>query len=231
MSSSNSFTEAIAAAIRNFQAATERIETTVNVTGEQIGPALYEFVERGTETVGKVVTPIANNPITKFATKVPGLSWLLAALGQVNVDRVQQDVEELRRKYPADTPEQLAHRVMVDTAWKAAGIGLATNFIPPLALTLFAIDLAAISALQAEMLYRIAVIYGFSPSESARRGEVLTLWGLFTGSSEVMKIGLGITELLPGIGAIIGTSSNAALIYGMGHLACLFYQEKRIRSV
>jgi len=227
MSSSNSFAEAIAAAIRNFQAATERIETNVNVAGERIGPALYEFVERGTETVGRVVTPIANNPFTKFATKVPGISWLFAALGQVNVDRVQQDVAELQRQYPADTPEQLAHRIMVDTAWKAAGIGLATNFIPPLALTLFAIDLAAVSALQAEMLYRIAVIYGFSPTEPARRGEVLTLWGLFTGSSEVMKIGLGITELLPFIGAVIGTGSNATLIYGMGHLACLYYQEKQ----
>jgi uncharacterized protein (DUF697 family) len=220
------FSDAIAAAVRTSQAVAEQFQTTVNQTGEQIGPVLYDVVERGTETVGRVVTPIAENPFVKFATKVPGVNWLFAALGQVNVERVQRDVDELRRQYPADTSEQLAQRVMANTAWKAAGIGLATNFIPPLALTLFAIDLAAVAALQAEMIYRIAVIYGFSPTDASRRGEVLTLWGLFTGSSELVKMGLSIVELLPGIGTVVGTTSDAVLIYGMGNLACLFYQEK-----
>lgn len=229
-SSEFSFSEAIAAALKTSQVITDRLQAVATVTGERIGPVLYEFVEQGTESVGRVVTPIAENPFVKFATKVPGISWLFAALGQVNVERVQKDVEELQRKYPADTPDQLAQRVMQDTAWKAAGIGLATNFIPPLALSLLAIDLAAISALQAEMIYRIAVVYGFSPTEPARRGEVLALWGLFTGSSEVMKLGLSIVELLPGIGAIVGTSSSAGLVYGMGYLSCLFYKEKQ-RSV
>lgn len=226
-SSEFSFSEAIAAALKTSQAIADRFQAAATVTGEQIGPVLYEFVEQSTESVGRVVTPIADNPFVKFATKVPGISWLFAALGQVNIERVQKDVDELQRKYPVDTPDQLAQRVMQDTAWKAAGIGLATNFIPPLALTLLAIDLAAIAALQAEMIYRIAVIYGFSPTEPARRGEVLTLWGVFTGSSEVMKLGLSIVELLPGVGAVVGTSSDAALVYGMGYLSCLFYQQKR----
>ncbi|MDX2229619.1 MAG: hypothetical protein NW220_08275 [Leptolyngbyaceae cyanobacterium bins.349] len=226
-SSGFSIDEAIAAALRASQQVTERFQAAATVTGERIGPVLYSFVEQGTETVGKVVTPIAENPVVKFATKVPGISWLFAALGQVNVERVQQDVDELQRKYPADTPEQLAHRVMMDTTWKAAGVGLATNFIPPLALTLFAIDLGAISALQAEMIYRIAVIYGFSPTDSTRRGEVLTLWGLFTGSSEITKLGLSIIEIIPGVGTLVGPTSSAALIYSMGYLSCLFYQEKR----
>lgn len=227
MSSSDSINELIAAALKASQAIGERFQVAATVTGERVGAALYEFVEQGTENVGRVITPIAENPLTKFATTIPGVRWLFAALGQVNTARVQQDVAELQRQYPADTPDQLAQRVMVDTAWKAAGIGLATNFIPPLALTLLAIDLAAISALQAEMIYRIALIYGFSPTEPARRGEVITLWALFTGSSELMKLGLSAIELLPGIGAIIGTSSNASLVYSMGYLSTLFYQEKR----
>jgi len=220
------FSEAIAAALKTSQAVTERLQATANETGERIGPVLYDWVERGTETVGKVVTPIAENPFVKFATKVPGINWLFAALGQVNIESVQKDVDKLRQQYPADTPEQLAQRVMADTSWKAAGIGLATNFIPPLALTLFAIDLAAVAALQAEMIYRIAVIYGFSPTDASRRGEVLTLWGLFAGSSEVVKMGLSIVELVPGVGTVVGPTSDAVLIYSMGHLACLFYQEK-----
>lgn len=226
-SSGSWFSDAIAAAVKTSQAVTSQLQTAVSQTGERFGPVLYDVVERGTETVGRVVTPIAENPFVKFATKVPGINWLFAALGQVNIERVQKEVDELRRQYPADTPDQLAQRVMANTAWKAAGIGLATNFIPPLALTLFAVDLAAVAALQAEMIYRIAVIYGFSPTESTRRGEVLTLWGLFTGSSEVVKMGLSVIELVPGVGTVVGPTSDAVLIYGMGHLACLFYQEKQ----
>lgn len=193
----------------------------------EIGPRLYQLVERGTVTVGKVVTPIANNPLVRFATKVPIISWLFAALGQVDVVSVQKDVENLRQKYPLDSTEQLARRVMVDTTWKAAGVGLLTNAIPPVALLLFAIDVGAIAALQAEMIYRIATIYGFSPTDPTRRGEVLTLWGLSTGSSGLLKSGLSIIEIIPGIGALAGVTSDSALLYSMGYLACRFYEEKR----
>lgn len=223
----DALSEAIAAAIRTSQTVVDRITTAATVTGESVAPAFYAFVERGTETVGRVVTPIAENPFVRFATKVPGINWLMAAVGQVDVASVQRDVAELQRQYPADSPEQLAHRIMADTAWKAAGVGLVTNFIPPLALTLFAVDVAAIAALQAKMTYRIAAIYGFSPTDPTRRGEVLTLWGLFTGGSGVMKTGLSIVELIPALGAVVGTTGDAALIYSMGYLACRFYEEKR----
>lgn len=194
---------------------------------ESVGTALYEFVDRGTETVGNTIAPIADNPMVKWATKVPGINWFMAALGQVNVARVQQEVDVLRQQYPLDTPDRLAQRVIADTAWKAAGIGLATNIIPPVALMLFAADLGAISALQAEMIYRIAIIYGFSPTDAARRGEVIAIWGLSTGSSGALKMGLSFVELLPGIGAVVGSAGDATLLYSLGHIACRFYEAKQ----
>ena len=60
-------------------------------------------------------------------------------------------------------------RIIVDTTIKAGGIGLATNIIPPVALGLFAVDLAAIASLQSEMLYRIAGVYGFEATDPARK--------------------------------------------------------------
>jgi uncharacterized protein (DUF697 family) len=209
------------------QAIADSIKTALTTAGETVGTALYEFVEQGTETIGQVVTPIANHPLVKFATKVPGVSWLMAALGQVNVEVVQQEVESLRRTYPLDSVEVLAGRVVADAAWKAAGIGLATNFVPPLALMLLAVDLGAIAALQAEMIYRIAAIYGFSPIDSARRGEVLAIWGLSTGSSGVMKAGLSLVELVPVVGAVVGSVGDAAMLYGLGQVACRFYEAKQ----
>jgi uncharacterized protein (DUF697 family) len=194
---------------------------------ESVGTALYQFVDRGTETVGKVIAPIADNPMIKWATKVPGINWFMAALGQVNVEIVQREVDVLRQQYPLDTPARLAQRVIADTAWKAAGIGLATNIIPPVALMLFAADLGAISALQAKMIYRIAIIYGFSPIDAARRGEVLAIWSLSTGSSGALKTGLSFVELLPGIGAVVGSAGDATLLYSLGHIACRFYEAKQ----
>lgn len=212
------------------QAIADTLQNATTAVGETFGTALYQFVEQGTETVGNVVTPIVTSPFIKFATKVPGASWLMAALGQVNVDAVQQEVETLRRTYPLDSDAALAQRVIANTAWKAAGIGLATNFVPPLALLLLAVDLGAIAALQAEMLYRIAAIYGFSPIDPTRRGEVLTLWGLSTGGSEAVKMGLTVVELVPVVGAAVGSAGNAAILYTLGHVACSFYEAKR-RSV
>ncbi|NBD34302.1 MAG: EcsC family protein [Cyanobacteria bacterium] len=189
--------------------------------------SLYDMIEQGTEKLGESVTPIATHPLTQFATKAPGLSWLMAALGQVDIDTVEEEVNALRRTYPEDSIQTLAQRVITDTAWKAAGVGLATNFVPPLALMLLSVDLGAIMALQAKMIYRIAAIYGFSVTEPARRGEVLAIWGLSTGSSGVMKAGLSVIEFIPIIGAVTGTTGNAAMLYGMGQVACSFYEVKQ----
>jgi len=209
------------------QVAADEITGTTAAVGKTVGPAAQQFVEQGTETVGKIVTPIAENPVVKFASKVPGVNWLLTALGQVDVEKAQNEVDKLRQEYPLETPEQLAHRIIVDASLKAGGIGLLTNFVPPLALTLFAVDLAAVTALQAEMVYRIAAAYGFSLKEPARRGEVLAIFGLSVGGSGVLKVGLGFVELLPVIGAMVGASNNTALLYSLGHVACRYYEAKR----
>lgn len=223
----NGFTAFLGLARQTSQAIADTLKNTSTAVGETFGNSLHQFVSQGTETVGKVVTPIATNPLIKFATKVPGVSWLMAALGQVDVDAVQRDVAELRRLYPLESDDELAQRVIADTAWKAAGIGLATNFIPPLALMLFAVDFGAIAALQAEMIYRIAAIYGFSSLDPTRRGEVLTLWGLSMGGSEAVKVGLSVVELVPVVGAAVGSVGNAAILYGLGAAACRFYEAKR----
>ena len=196
-------------------------------TAHQVAAATVHLLEQGTETVGKIVTPIAEHPLTQYAAKVPGINVLLTALGQVDIEKAQNEVDKLRQEYPTETPEQLAHRIIVDAALKAGGIGLATNFLPPLALALFGVELAAVTALQAEMVYRIAAAYGFLLSDPQRRGEVLAVFSLSVGGSGVLKVGLGIVELLPVIGAAVGASNNAGLIYSLGYGASRFYEAKR----
>lgn len=213
------------------QATMQQFQTVIASAASSIEAAisspLQDLVEQGTETIGHMVTPIAENPLVKYATKLPGVSWLMAALGQVNAEAVEQDVAALRQQYPLETSAQLAQRVVADSAFRAARIGLLTNIVPPFALMLLAVDIAAVTALQAEMVYRIAAIYGFSLDEPARRGEVLALWGLSMGGSSVLKAGLSIVEVIPLLGAAVGIASNAALLQSLGHVAIQFYEKKQ----
>lgn len=231
-------TEAIANASQAGASATKMAANALMVASEDVmgaataaakttGPVTHKWVEQTTETVGKIVSPIVDHPFVKFISKLPFINWLMTALGEVDTQEVQKDVEQLRRQYPTESNDQLAHRVIVDTTVKAGGIGLATNLIPPLALTLLAIDLAAITKLQADMLYRIAAVYGFSLADPTRRGEVLTIFGLSLGGSRVLKAGLSFAEIIPGAGAVLGASSNAALIYSLGYAANQFYLNKQ----
>lgn len=229
-SCTNQVSEAIATATHMAAAAAQLASDTLGFgtnNRNAAGSRAQQLVEQGTEHIGKIVAPIAENPLVKFAAKVPGISWLLTALGHVDIEQAQQEVDKLRQENPLDTPEQLAHRIIVDTSVKGGGIGLITNFVPPLAITLFAVDLAAVTTLQAEMVYRIAAAYGFPLQDPARRGEVLAIFGLSVGGSGVLKVGLGFVELLPIIGAFAGASNNATLLYSLGIIACRFYQAKR----
>ncbi len=218
---------ALKSASDTVQSATESVNNTTTVVSETIAPLALNFLEQSTETVGKIVTPIAENHLVKYIAKVPVISWLLTAIGQVDVETAKLEVEKLQEQYHLETSSQIAHRIIVDASIKAGGIGLITNILPPFALTLFAIDIAAVSALQAEMIYRIAAAYGFSLKEAARRGEVLAIFWLSVGGSGTLKVALSFAELIPGVGAVVGASSNSALLYSLGFAACRFYEAKK----
>jgi len=224
--SPNPFGKDIANALDTFA---ETLYTSVNLAGDAFVQLTYPVIEQVTETLGQTIAPVADLPFIKFATGIPGVSWLLAALGQVNAEDVNRAVAELRRQHPLETNQQLAQRVMVDATNRAAQVGLLTNLVPPIAVFLFALDIGAIAALQAEMIYRIAAIYGFSPEDTSRRGEVLAIWGVSTGGSGLAKSGLSLVEILPLIGTAVGIASDAAIVYGVGFLACRYYEVKQTR--
>ena len=76
-----------------FQAVTQVMQAIVAVldtasTGNTVLSSLQPFLEPIAATVGAVVGPIATLPLIQYATALPGMKWLLAALGQVNVESV-----------------------------------------------------------------------------------------------------------------------------------------------
>jgi uncharacterized protein (DUF697 family) len=226
MTTPNPFEQVAHAAFETFRSTTQQ----ASKTADDLQQEAHNFVERGTEQLGRAVAPFAENPVLNSVTQLPMLRWFAAALGQVNVDKVNQDVQKLRQQYPQKTRSELSQKLIQEATLKAAGIGLVTNILPPVAAVLFAVDIAAVSSLQAEMIFRIAAIYDLPLQDAARRGEVLTIYGLSFGGTSLIKTGLSVTELIPGVGAAIGASSDAALLFTLGQAVTRFYETKFRRT-
>ena len=203
---------------------------SVQATTQSWGLELQQQIETWAESFGQVILPIADFPFIKPLANVPGLSWIAAALGQVNLGAIAQGIETLRQEQP-NTPEtELTQHLIQEATLQAGGIGLATNLLPPIAVTLFAVDIAAIATLQVELIYRIAAIYNFDIQDPTRRGEVLALYLASAGSSTILKSGLSFPEVIPVVGAVIGASSDAAILWSIGQAANQYYKTKQMQS-
>ena len=203
---------------------------SIQSTTQSGGVELQRQIEAWAETFGQAIIPVADFPLIKPLAKVPGLSWIAAALGQVNLAAIAQDIETLRRDNLDQTSEELAQTLIQNITLQAGGVGLATNLLPPIAITLFAVDIAAIATFQVELMYKIAALYDFDIQDPLRRGEVLALYLASAGSSTLIKSGLSVPEVIPGVGAVIGASSDAAIVWAIGQAANQYYQTKLARQ-
>jgi uncharacterized protein (DUF697 family) len=188
---------------------------------------VHDLLSPATTKAGETIEWVGNNWFVRRISRFFNLNWLIGASDSVNLEKAEAAVKKLQQEYPNESPEQIAHRIMVEKATHAGGIGLATSFVPGIALALLAIDLAATTQLQAEMVHQIAAAYGLSLKDPARKGEVLTIFGLGLGGGRLLRLaGLGILRNVPFAGAFIGASSNAAMLYSLGYAACRFYEAK-----
>ncbi len=195
--------------------------------GQEVVDKTHDVLSQVTKEAGETIDNVGNNWFVRRLTRFLNLDWLLGATDSVDVSMAQSAVQKLKQEYPHESPSQLAHRIMVEKAIKAGGIGLATSFLPGIAIALLAVDLAATTRLQAEMIYQIAAVYGLDLKDPERRGEVLGIFGLGLGGSRLLKaVGLGLLRNVPFAGATIGASSDAAMVYSLGYAACRFYETK-----
>jgi uncharacterized protein (DUF697 family) len=203
---------------------TEVISTVGNVTAT-LTAETQKILEKTTTSTGQTLDWIAANPVIQAADKIIGVEWLMTFLGKVNTAKIQKTVEEMRSQYPQENSHQIAQRLIMEKTWSGGRLGLITNIIPPIAALFLGIELIATTKLQTEMVYEIAAAYNLDLNESARRGEVLAIFALSLGA-DVLKTGLSVVEIIPGIGAVVGASTNAAMLYVLGQTASRFYQAK-----
>ncbi len=203
-----------------------------------VGKAIVSFPETAsqqiqvwltpaTKTAGEAVNFVGNNWFIRRVSRFLNLGWLVGATSNIDLAKAEAEVRKLQQEHPNESPSQIAHRIMIEKAKRAGGIGLATSIIPGAALALLAVDLAATTQLQAEMVHQIAAAYGLDLKDPARKGEVLGIFGLGLGGSRLLKAaGLGLLRNIPFAGAVIGASSDATMLYSLGYAACRFYEAK-----
>ncbi|MBD2498397.1 hypothetical protein [Nostoc sp. FACHB-280] len=192
----------------------------------------HKLFGQATQTTGQVVDHLSQNWLIRRLSGFLNLNWLIGASENVDLEKAAASVKKLKQQHPQESPSQISHRIMLDTATKAGGIGFASSILPGVAAALLAVDLAATMKLQSEMLYKIAAAYDLDLKDPARKGEVLTIFGLGLGGNRLLKAaGLALLRNVPFAGAAIATSSNAALSYSLGYAACRFYEAKLDESV
>ena len=106
---------------------------SVQANTQSSGVELQRQIEGWAETFGQSIIPVADFPLLKPLAQVPGLSWIAAALGQVNLGAIAQEIEMLRQNNADQSTEQLAQQLIQETTLQAGGVGLATNLLPPIA--------------------------------------------------------------------------------------------------
>jgi len=219
--------EAEPSALESFVKTVVQLVDTAIEVGETTTKQTHKLIEQTTQTTGEVVNRLGENWLVRKLSGVLNLNWLIGASDVVDLEKAEVAVNELKQQYPNESPSEISHRIMVEKATKAGGIGLATSILPGIAVALLAIDLAATTKLQSEMLYQIASAYGLNLKDPARKGEVLAIFGLALGGSRLLKAaGLGLLRNVPFAGAAIAASSNATMIYSLGYAACRFYEAK-----
>ena len=204
-----------------------------------------------TERAGNITESITNHSPLRRVAKAFNLEQWLDISSHVDLEKAAQTVTNLKAEFPAESNRQIARRLITQKALYAGGVGLSTS-LPGLAIPMLALDMAATSLLQAELVLQIAAVYGLDLDDPARKGEMLAVFGCVVGGGKagkaglevfrnselvakglnaitkvpVEKIGLGVLRNVPLMGAAIGATANAAMIYALGNAACSFYEKR-----
>lgn len=223
------------AAMATGNSVTQATGTVASAAGETGGAIAKTSLEMA-ENLGNMVfqTPDRINDILKIAHENPLMQpftqflktdWIFQIVDQVDVVQAKESILQLQSQFPQESPDRISHRVMVQKALLVGATEIATS-LPGASMLMLAVDLAATTALQAEMVYQIAYAYGFDTEDPARKGEVLAVFGLAFGGGKAVQAGLGLLKVTSIAGAAISASANAALLYALGYAACRFYEAK-----
>lgn len=197
-------------------------------TGNSIAESCGQAAMSVPDGLGYIVDLINDSPQLQEITKALKVDWLVGIIDKVDIVKAETHVKRLQKKYPNETPAEISRRIMTEKALYVGSSGMASSLLPGFAAAMIAVDLAATTAIQAEMGYQIACAYGFDVRDQARKGEIVAIFGLALGGGQALKVGFKyLARNIPIAGAAVGASTNAVALYAVGHAACHYYEAKR----
>jgi uncharacterized protein (DUF697 family) len=194
--------------------------------GEATAKQTQHLLAQATQGTAPAIALVSNYSVPRKVGSRLDWNWFLRASESVDLAKAAETVQALHTRYPNQSPNQIAHLLMLQKAGCVKGVAVAKNLIPEVATALLTVDLSTNLAFQAEMLYQIAAAYGLDLQDPARKDEVLAIFGLVLGGNQAAKLGLGLLRTTPIAGALVGASANAAMLYSLGYAACQFYEAK-----
>jgi uncharacterized protein (DUF697 family) len=221
MATGNSVTQAMGSVGNAAGQTGEAIAKTTLDMASNLGNMVFQTPDR----INDILKIAYENPLMQPFSQFLKADWIFNIVDQVDVVQAKESILKLQTQFPQESPDQISHRVMVQKALLVGATEIATS-LPGASILMLAVDLAATTALQAEMVYQIAYAYGFDTEDPARKGEVLAVFGLAFGGGKAVQAGLGFLKVTSIAGAAISASANAALLYALGYAACRFYEAK-----
>jgi uncharacterized protein (DUF697 family) len=185
-------------------------------------------------------------PLLTFAA----LALVVLRLGQQRLERwlspdvanMQQQMADLRARYPDRSTDALVAQVIHQQAVKCGIVGAITGigglFTLPIMLP---IDIVLSFRIQAALVNFIAHLYG--SHDPTHTGATLRSYLVMTGSSRVTQsttrflmqlalrvIGKSFSKLIPVVGALISFGVNYAIVQLMGRAAARWFASQRPRA-
>jgi DNA-directed RNA polymerase subunit omega len=166
---------------------------------------------------------------------------LKAMTDEADLDKAKDEVKKLQLAYPHEQPIQIANRIIWNktlatlTSTTALDVidaikEIASTTIEKLALETLAlfIPIPEANTILVEMVYQIAVAYGFDNLENPeQKGDFLTIFAIALGSQQIRDLGLNfLGKQTPIHGLLIDATTNVLLFQLLGYVASQFYEAK-----
>ncbi|MGD9581687.1 MAG: EcsC family protein, partial [Vampirovibrionia bacterium] len=154
-----------------------------------LSKGIFNSIEKSGEIVGGIFDYISRSKLYSILADKLGINWFFDKILNVDITKVQKQVDKFKNKYPNASKEEIALKLTKHKAIYSGSVGFVSGIIPANIPALI-IDFVASTAAQSELIYEIALIYDQDLNDPTRKGEVLTLIALGASSTKTAEASL-----------------------------------------
>lgn len=171
-------------------------------------------LEKDRESISK---KLEENQVAKEAS-------VKAFIDKINIAEVENKVDELWEKFPYETPEKIAQRLLLQQIIRVSKNSAVTTVVPGKIAETVGIDYVAIALMEKEIIFQIAATYGFDVWHPNRKKEAFAMIDRVLRSTRSGRIVVSLSQMVPLAGQFMNVGTDAFLVYVIGNTARKFYE-------